>query len=203
MRLVQKFQKSGEILANNTKKKTDGPLNRPELKLRQAWIESKFDPMAGRSNGATGLFQIMPIALESFNQGHLNGRQYTMEDMYDPAKNTDVRNWLLDKLEYSTMANRALSGDSVAYAKALGGFDWGRSNMSSALTKAKDAGVDIYDSWDWLSYLPQETRDYINFVLRGQDVNTKKTTANNKDYNASKKKNQSTVQTIKDTKYRK
>lgn len=184
-------------------KKTDGPLDRTELKTRQAWIESKFNPRAGRSNGARGLFQIMQPALDYFNNKHKDGRQYTMEDMYDPVNNTDVRNWLFDNLENSSMANKAMSGDSISYAKALGGFNWGRGNMSNALTEAKNAGVDIYDSWDWLPYLPQETRDYINFVLRGQNVNTKKTVANNSDYSASKSKNPTVVKTIVNTKYKK
>jgi hypothetical protein len=34
------------------------------------------------------------------------------------------------------------------------------------LNAQKNAGVDIYNSWDWLNGLPKETRDYVNFVLR-------------------------------------
>lgn len=187
----------------NTVKKTDGPLNRRELKLRQAWLESKFNPLAGRINGATGLFQIMQPALDYFNRKHKDGRQYTMEDMKDAEKNTDVRNWLFDNLEYSTMANKDMSGDSISYAKALGGFNWGRGNMSNALVEAKNAGVDIYDSWDWLPYLPLETQSYINFILRGQDVNNKTTKATNADYETSKANNSKVINGILNTQYRK
>ena len=192
------FYKGGSAV-----KKTDGYLNRRELKLRQAWLESRFNPLAGRKNGATGLFQIMQPALDYFNRKHKGGRQYTMEDMKDAEKNTDVRNWILDNLEYSTMANREISGDSISYAKALGGFNWGRGNMSNALSEAKNAGVDIYDSWDWLPYLPLETQSYINFILREQDVNNKTTKATNAAYEKSKANNSTTVNKILKTTYKK
>lgn len=188
---------------NKIEQRTDGPLNRGELKLRQAWLESKFDPAVVGRKGAVGLFQIMKTALNHFNTRHKGGRQYTMKDMKNLQKNTDVRNWLLDDLENSTMANKEMSGDSISYAKALGGFNWGRGNMSNALVEAKNAGVDIYDSWDWLPYLPQETQSYINFILRGQNVNNKLTKATNAEYEKDKANNSTTVNKVLNIGYKK
>ena len=49
-------------------------------------------------------------------------------------------------------------------------YNWSPSKYKNAMTKAKKDGVDTVNGWEWLNYLPTETRNYINFGLRGKDV---------------------------------
>lgn len=64
----------------------------PDAAVKFAQLESGLNPSARNASGATGLFQIMPIALTDVNKtfGLKNGKQFTMQDMRDPAKNALV-----------------------------------------------------------------------------------------------------------------
>jgi hypothetical protein len=66
--------------------------------------------------------------------------------------------------------------------KTLAAFNAGAGPVRDALTRAKADGKDIYDSWDWVSYLWDEPREYADFILRG--VETKGTNKNEFDYKA-------------------
>ena len=60
-------------------------------------IESGFNPIAyNRGSGARGLNQITDIALNDYNQFHRDNRK-TMNDMWDPQKNTHVAAWYLQE----------------------------------------------------------------------------------------------------------
>jgi len=64
----------------------------PDAAVKFAQLESGLRPDARNPSGATGLFQIMPVALADVNKtfGQKNGKQFTMVDMRDPAKNALV-----------------------------------------------------------------------------------------------------------------
>jgi len=64
----------------------------PEAAIKFATLESGLNPNAMNGSGATGLFQIMPVALADVNKtyGAKNGKQFTMSDMRDAALNARV-----------------------------------------------------------------------------------------------------------------
>lgn len=169
-------------------------LNLEELKLRQAYAESAFDSDAKSNKDAMGLFQIRQILLDDYNTA--NGTNYTLEDLKDDKLNMSIRDWKMDKNLSSDWAVRNNAPDSVVYAKALGGYNMGNQNFLNYLTKAKNDGVDIYNSMDWIDekYLPTETVDYINFILRNKNNSLSR---NQLAYEASKRKNADKVEGIR------
>lgn len=173
------------------KKSAEGePIDEKEVRLRQAYAESRFDSKAGSHAGARGLFQIMPSLLQDYNKA--NGTNYTVDDLYNDEINTAIRDWKMNLNLNSAWANKNAAPDSVVYAKSLGGYNMGNQNFLDTMGVAKDLGVDIYNTLDWVDkkYLPTETVDYINFVLRNQDNSVFR---NQAAYEASKKLNKDKV----------
>lgn len=161
--------------------KTAGPLDLQELAVRQAYTESRLRPEIVNDKGAYGLFQIMQPALDDYNR--VNKTNYTLEDMKDADNNIKVRNWYMDYLSNLGFIDKGdIQSDSVGMYKVLASFNAGAGNVKDALTRAKADGKDIYDSWDWVSYLWNEPREYADFILRG--IETKGTNKNEFDYKA-------------------
>ena len=171
------------------------PLDLGELAARQAYAESRFDSNAISPAKAVGLFQVTPNTLAYYNSK--TGNNFTTQDLYDDAINQQVRDWYMDDLMNRSWNTKNNPSDSVQYAKSLGAYNWGPTNLVNTLNKAKADGVDIYNSWDWLAYLPTETRDYINFVLRNQDNSAHR---NNTMYNKAADEYDSKVNAIKSNK---
>lgn len=171
------------------------PLDLGELATRQAYAESRFDSNAVSPANAIGLFQVTPNTLAYYNSK--TGNAFTTQDLYDDTINQQVRDWYMNDLMNRPWNTKNNPSDSVQYAKSLGAYNWGPTNLVDTLNKAKADGVDIYNSWDWLAYLPTETRDYINFVLRNQNNSAHR---NNIMYNRSTDKYQSKVSAIKSNK---
>lgn len=173
------------------KKSAEGkPIDEKEVRLRQAYAESGFDSNAGSGAGARGLFQIMPDLLKDYNKA--KGTNYTVDDLYNDEINTAIRDWKMNLNLNSAWANKNAAPDSIVYAKSLGGYNMGNQNFLDTLGVAKDLGVDIYNTLDWVDkkYLPVETVDYINFVLRNKDNSAFR---NQVAYEASKKLNKDKV----------
>lgn len=193
-KLIGFFTGNSEKENNETdvkKKPAEGkPINEREVRLRQAYAESRFDSKAGSHAGARGLFQIMPSLLIDYNNAH--GTNYTVDDLYNDEINTSIRDWKMGLNLSSEWANKNAAPDSVVYAKSLGGYNMGNQNFLDTLGVAKNLGVDIYNTLDWVDkkYLPKETVDYINFVLRNQDNSAFR---NQAAYEASKKLNKDKV----------
>lgn len=176
---------------SDKKKPAEGePIDEKEVRLRQAYAESRFDSKAGSHAGARGLFQIMPDLLKDYNKAH--GTNYTVDDLYNDEINTNIRDWKMNLNLNSAWATKNAAPDSVVYAKSLGGYNMGNQNFLDTLGVAKNLGVDIYNTLDWVDkkYLPVETVDYINFVLRNQDNSILR---NQAAYEASKKLNKDKV----------
>ena len=142
-------------------------LDYEELRRRQAYTESGFDNTARSKSGAAGMFQIMPAVLADYNKA--NGTSYTEDSLTDQDTNTMIRDWYIDSLSKRPWVTKGGASDSVQFGKALAGYNYGSKKTVDALNKAKAAGVDIYNSWDWLDYMPKETRDYVNFILRNKN----------------------------------
>lgn len=155
-------------------------MDQEEVKRRQYFMESTMGKDRNDSpKGAKGIWQIMPIAY----------KQYVMDtgeegDLNNDAFSEKVRDHLMKRAYNLQIVKGGYPTDEVRTAKALAVYNMGEGALGSKLQKAKDDGIDIYGSLDWLDYLPEETRNYINLIVRGMDANPKKTFA---DYEKLKK----------------
>ena len=146
-------------------RKTVGPVDLDEIRIRQAWAESRYDDNAKSRAGARGRFQIMPAVQADYikaggKKGNLHNAKY----------NTQVRDWYMDNLSGRPWITKGNATDSVRMGKQLAAYNAGPTKVLNALQKAKNDGVDIYDSFDWVStkYLKPETVDYVNWILRNK-----------------------------------
>lgn len=145
--------------------KKEKPNSQIEYEAKQAYAESTFNPLAKSAVGAEGLFQFMPGTISDYQKATGD-----YGDPLDPVYNTSMRRWFMDELLNRSYFNKPQQSDSIHHAKALAAYNWGEGYLLDYLNAQKNAGVDIYNSWDWLNGLPKETRDYVNFVLRDQDI---------------------------------
>lgn len=151
---------------------TAGPIDEVEIARRQRYVESTFNDRAiNKRTGAAGAYQIMPVTQKQFKK-----RKKRKGDILDYKYNKEVRDYMMDWL--SERPYLQAPTDSVAMGKQLAAYNYGSGNVKKKLEKAKSEGVDINDSWDWLSYMPEETRNYVNFILRNKDIRGK----TNEDY---------------------
>ena len=131
-----------------------------ELALRQAYMESGFNPNARSGANAQGIFQIKSGALSDYLKATND-----YGDLYDPMYNKKVRDWLMNKLYNSPTINTNNPKEEVRLAKALAAYNWGRKNLEDHLVALKNAGKDIYSDNSWMEGIPTETKNYINFIL--------------------------------------
>ena len=101
----------------------------------------------------------------------------------NPIDNQKVRDWKINQDITSNIFTKGKPSDRVLWAKTLAAYNYGRRNTINTLNKAKNAGIDIYQSLDWMKYFPRETQDYVNFILNNQNINQHK---NNEKYNRAK-----------------
>ena len=175
------YKKKHNVSLIDDRPEPEAPLNYDEIKRRQEFMESEFNSKAyNKYSGAKGRFQIRENALQDYiNAGGEKG------DLFDSDYNEKVRDWIMENLSKSSMVVAGNPTDSVKMAKQLAAYNWGRGNLSKFLQKQKAAGIDIYTNMGWINSLPKETRDYVNFSLRNQDINSAK---NNERYNSLIKK---------------
>ena len=131
-----------------------------DIKERQKYAESAGNAKAVSKAGAKGLYQIM-------NPTHKDYIEATGDvgDLFDPVYNEKVRDYYMDWLSKSKVISADKSSKQVALIKQLIAYNWGIGNLKNHLIKKKDAGIDIYNSLDWIDEsIPKETRDYINFI---------------------------------------
>ena len=166
-----------------------------EMAVRQAFMESNFNPKAVNSIGAVGLYQIMSGALSDYNR--LTGSNLTEEDLLSPDINIKVRNWYINHLkERDWIKNHTYGSSAVENARIYGAYNYGNGKMIPSVTKAKEDGIDVYNTLDWVndSILPKETSNYINFIVRGDSVSPHK---NMREYEKAVKKNPEIVRQIR------
>ena len=175
------YKKKHNVSLIDDSPEPEAPLNYDEIKRRQEFMESEFNSKAyNKYSGAKGRFQIRENALQDYiNAGGEKG------DLFNSNYNEKVRDWIMENLSKSSMVVAGNPTDSVKMAKQLAAYNWGRGNLSKFLQKQKAAGIDIYTNMGWINSLPKETRDYVNFSLRNQDINSAK---NNERYNSLIKK---------------
>ena len=144
------------------------------FKMRQRYAESGFRDDLTSPRGAMGRYQIMPITLKEYTQ-----RTGKTGDLMDPEFNEAVRDWYMDvSLPRYEAIKRGDPTDIVREYRKYAAYNWGPGNLNKALNRAVADGVNIDKTIDWINYLPKETRDYLNFIVSGNDVpDTSKTAA--------------------------
>lgn len=81
-----------------------GVIAQPQVNLEAVkTIESNGNPHAVSHAGAVGLFQVMPVTLEEYNNFHL--ATYERKDLFNPEVNRKIAEWYLsdripDMLKY-------------------------------------------------------------------------------------------------------
>lgn len=136
-----------------------GELSYDQILDRQIFKESRFNPLAESPAGARGLAQIMPDT-ESYMKE--KGMLRDDFDAFNPQHALEAQRAYMDSL-----MNRSWNkgSDEVRAAKALAAYNFGPTATVRVLNEAKEAGVDIYNSLDWIDRLPLETSDYISKIL--------------------------------------
>lgn len=134
---------------------------------RQRYAESGFNDRAKSPAGATGAYQIMPITQKDY----LSRGKGNAGNLLDPNYNRKIRDFALDIVPRD-LGDTWSDDDSeqVRLAKQYAGYNWGAGSLKKYLRKQRNAGVDISNSLDWMPGLPKETRDYVDFIVLGNDV---------------------------------
>ncbi len=133
-----------------------------ELAMRQAYMESVFKPDAvNTKTGPVGMFQIMPSNIKAYQEATGD-----IGDPKDPHYNRKIRDWLWDRFGKTELVSRN-QPEEVRLAKQLAAYNWKIKDLSDLLVRLKNSGVDIYSDNSWMNEpeVPQETRDYINYIL--------------------------------------
>ena len=148
------------------------------MKKRQRYAESSFRDDLTSPAGAVGRYQIMPITYKEYTQ-----RTGKTGDLLDPIFNEELRDWYMNtNLNKYNALRRGNPTPLVKEYRRYAAYNMGPVGLNSALNKAVAAGIDIDNTIDWISYLPKETQDYVNFIVGKQDIpDTSKTTSK---YNA-------------------
>lgn len=134
----------------------------PELLIRQAYRESAFNPNAVSPAGYKGLGQIGETVIKDYKKANnISGNI----DLFNMKQNSDVQKYSMNELYNSSFINKPGQSEQVRLAKTLAAYNWGRTNVSNLLNDLKEDGVDIYNSLDWISKLPDEPKKYINDIL--------------------------------------
>lgn len=145
------------------------PIDYEEIAERQRFMESAYNNRAVSHKGARGAWGIMPSAKREYIQlgkgrpGNLN----------DPKYNRKIRDYMMRRVTRSD-AFYPEDTDSVRIGKQLAYYNWGMGNMRNYLKEQEKKGVDTRYSFEWLNELPEETRNYVNFILRNKDINENK-----------------------------
>lgn len=148
-----------EAAAPAPESKEGWPPTYDEMLLRQLFKESSFNPLAESSAGAQGLAQITSITATELK------RKGLVPDDFDPFNPEHAQ--LAQKAYMDSLLSRDWNkgSDEVRAAKALAAYNFGPTATVKVLNAAKEKGVDIYESLDWLEMLPTETSDYVSKIL--------------------------------------
>lgn len=157
-------------------------IDQKDLRLRQRYAESAFNDKAVSPAGAKGAFQIMQKTQEEYEK-----KMGETGDIFDPEYNGRMRDRIWSDLYDSFTASTGEPTDTVRTAKTLAMYNRGRGAVGNWLKGLKDSGEDIYKSHAWVDKIPwKETRDYVKFILFGEDIpNSHKT---KKKYEEARKK---------------
>lgn len=135
---------------------------------RQLMAESGGNPRAVSPAGARGAWQIMPETQKDLEDRGLIARGL---DPFDPMDSRIMRDAKIDALSNLSWIKEPPQKipEINRLARIYASYNWGEGNVLKALNKAKADGVDIYgDPRNWVRYLPEETRGYLDKILFNQ-----------------------------------
>ena len=138
----------------------------PELLFSQAWVESKLDPLTKNKKGYMGLGQIGKGVIEDYKKAN----KVSELDPFNPQDNYNVQNWYMNNIYNSEWVDKPNQSDNVRLAKTLAGYSLGPTKARRYFTKFREDGKDIYNSFEWLDDLPDETSKYIKMILQGEST---------------------------------
>lgn len=130
-----------------------------EILDRQVFKESRFNPLAKSPAGARGLAQIMPGTESYMKEKGMISEDF---DAFNPEDSKMAQRAYMESLLDRTWNK---GSEEVKIAKALAAYNFGPTAVVRTLNQAREDGVDIYNSLDWLERLPLETRDYVSKIL--------------------------------------
>lgn len=130
-----------------------------EILDRQVFKESRFNPLAESPAGARGLAQIMPGTESYMKEKGMISEDF---DAFNPEDSKMAQRAYMESLLDRTWNK---GSEEVKIAKALAAYNFGPTAVVRTLNQAREDGVDIYNSLDWLERLPLETRDYVSKIL--------------------------------------
>jgi Transglycosylase SLT domain len=110
----------------------------PNVALELATVESSLNPSAVSSEGAIGLFQVMPTTAGM-----------TAAQLMDPATNINAG------LGYLAQLLAQYSGN---YQEALAAYNWGPGNVNGAVAQLGE---------NWFSGIPGSVQNYVNQIMTG------------------------------------
>lgn len=138
-----------------------------QLLARQLFAESSFNPNAKSSAGATGLAQFMPGTWKEF----VKETGKTNYEPTNPEHAMEAQQWYLNKIANMPWIrdHDDKQSEEVRQAKIMAAYNWGPDNVRKHLTKQKMKGVDIYNSTEWINGMPEETKNYVDKVVLGNN----------------------------------
>ena len=138
------------------------PFGLEEMEARQQYAETRFKSGRVSQAGARGAYQFMPATWNAIQKKYnLHGNIENYED------NKQARDLYFDELMHNDLIRFASEPSKVALAYAA--YNMGIGNLKKFITKEQNKGVDVYNTWDWIDDLNPETRNYVNFIVRGID----------------------------------
>jgi hypothetical protein len=154
--------------ADNTKASGRSDYFPEALLLKQAYKESTFNPAAKSNikNPAQGFAQFRPITVKELQRLGFADNTF---DPFDYTQSIGAQRDYMNYLYTRPWVDKPDQSEEVRLAKTLAAYNWGPDVFKDFLTNKKAAGVDIYNSLDWVNQLPGETGDYINKILLDSD----------------------------------
>jgi len=141
-----------------------------EMLWRQAFAESNWETDVENKGGYKGLGQIGDDVITDYKKAF----KVKEVDPFDPVQNSTIHKWYMNKLYNSEWINKPNQDPNVRLAKALAAYNWGPKTARKWFTDQRKAGVDIYNSFDWLEDLPSEPKGYIDMIIFNKNTPTRK-----------------------------
>jgi len=138
-----------------------------DIYLRQTFAESSFKPGAKSNVGAQGLTQFMPDTIEYLIERGTLPEDF---DIHDPKQAVMAQKLYMEDIYNKDFINKPNQSDQVRLAKTLAAYNGGPTRLKNILTAQKNEGVDIYNSLDWMSALPKESKEYIDLILLNKNT---------------------------------
>ena len=138
------------------------PFSLEEMEARQQYAETRFKRGIVSSAGARGAYQFIPSTWGSLSKKF--GVNFDINNYND---NKQMRDLYMDDLMHNDLIRFA--SEPVRVALAYAAYNLGIGNLKKFIEKEQNKGVDVYNTWDWIDDLNTQTKNYVNFIVRGID----------------------------------